>query len=77
VAAGEKERPHGISEQLSGQGNIVFGILTADGRVDGDRCRRLLGHAGDRAAVFHRAFDITPDPFQAQEQLIDLGFRAS
>jgi copper homeostasis protein len=58
-----------------GADGIVFGILTADGRVDGDRCRRLLRHAGDRAAVFHRALDITPDPFQAQEQLIDLGFR--
>jgi copper homeostasis protein len=25
--------------------------------------------------VFHRAFDVTPDPFEALEQLIDLGFR--
>jgi copper homeostasis protein len=30
---------------------------------------------GDRAAVFHRAFDVTPDPFEALEQLSDLGFR--
>jgi copper homeostasis protein len=58
-----------------GADGIVFGILTADGRVDGDRCRCLLRQAGDRAAVFHRAFDVTPDPYDALEQLIDLGFR--
>src|SRR5262245_2841152 len=58
-----------------GADGLVFGILTADGRVDGDRCRWFLRQAGDRAAVFHRAFDVTPDPFEAVEQLIDLGFR--
>jgi copper homeostasis protein len=45
-----------------GAEGIVFGILTADGRVDGDRCRCFVRQVGDRAAVFHRAFDITPDP---------------
>ncbi len=58
-----------------GAAGIVFGILTADGRVDNERCRRLLRQAGERPAVFHRAFDVTPDPFAALEQLIDLGFR--
>jgi len=58
-----------------GADGIVFGILSADGRVDGDRCRCLLRQVGARAAVFHRAFDVTPDPFEALEQLIDLGFR--
>ncbi len=28
---------------------------------------------GKRQAVFHRAFDVTPDPFHALEELIDLG----
>jgi copper homeostasis protein len=58
-----------------GADGIVFGILTADGRVDWERCRRLLRQVGDRAAVFHRAFDVTPDPVEALERLIDLGFR--
>src|SRR5262249_27045485 len=58
-----------------GADGIVFGILTADGRVDADRCRRLVRQAGGRAAVFHRAFDVTPDPWAALEQLIDLGLR--
>jgi copper homeostasis protein len=58
-----------------GADGVVFGILTADGGVDGDRCRRLVRQAGSFAAVFHRAFDVTPDPFAALEQLIDLGLR--
>jgi copper homeostasis protein len=58
-----------------GADGIVFGILTADGHVDVDRCRCLLRQVGDRAAVFHRAFDVTPKPFEAMAQLIDLGFR--
>jgi copper homeostasis protein len=58
-----------------GADGIVFGILTADGRVDADRCRCLVRQAGDRAAVFHRAFDVSPDPFAALEELIELGVR--
>jgi copper homeostasis protein len=58
-----------------GADGIVFGILTSDGQVDTHRCRRLVRQAGDRAVVFHRAFDVIPDPFAALEQLIDLGFR--
>jgi copper homeostasis protein len=58
-----------------GADGIVFGILTADGRVDIERCRNLMRQAGDQEAVFHRAFDVTPDPFESLEQLIELGFR--
>ncbi len=58
-----------------GADGIVFGILTADGQVDRDRCRLLVRQAGERAAVFHRAFDVTPDPFAALDQLIELGCR--
>src|SRR4051794_21066209 len=54
-----------------GADGIVFGILTAEGHVDADRCRRLVRQTGARAAVFHRAFDVTPDPLAALEQLID------
>jgi copper homeostasis protein len=58
-----------------GADGIVLGILTEDGRVDAERCRLLVRQAGPRQVVFHRAFDVTPDPFAALEQLIDLGFR--
>jgi copper homeostasis protein len=58
----------------AGADGIAFGILTADGEVDRNRCRQLRDSCGDRDAVFHRAFDVTPDPFAALDALIDLGF---
>jgi copper homeostasis protein len=57
----------------NGADGIVFGILQSDGRIDMPRCRRLRQLIGKRQAVFHRAFDVTPDPFEALEQLVDLG----
>lgn len=59
-----------------GADGLALGVLTAGGEVDFERCRRLVrlltpGHE----AVFHRAFDATPDPFAALETLIALGFR--
>lgn len=56
-----------------GADGIVFGILQPDGTVDRQRTRSLLSRIGSRQAVFHRAFDVTPDPFRALEELIDLG----
>ncbi len=57
-----------------GADGIVFGILHGDGTVDIARTRQLRERIGNRQAVFHRAFDVTPDPFRALEELIDLGF---
>ena len=56
-----------------GADGIVFGILKDDGTVDIARTRILRERIGTRQAVFHRAFDVTPDPFRALEELIDLG----
>jgi copper homeostasis protein len=56
-----------------GADGIVFGILTADGKVDLPRSQRIRRLIGDKQAVFHRAFDVTPEPFEALEQLIDMG----
>jgi copper homeostasis protein len=56
----------------AGADGIVFGILQADGRIDLARCRRIRQLIGERQAVFHRAFDVTPDPYEALEQLVDL-----
>jgi copper homeostasis protein len=54
---------------------IAFGILHADGSIDVERCRPIREQVGARGdTVFHRAFDLTPDPLLALEQLIDLGF---
>ena len=58
-----------------GADGIVFGFLHADGTVDAERTSnfvRIAAEAG-RAAVFHRAFDLTPDPFAALETLIQCG----
>jgi copper homeostasis protein len=52
---------------------IAVGLLTSDGRIDVPKCRELFEAAGDLEIVFHRAFDLTPEPHDALEQLIDLG----
>jgi copper homeostasis protein len=55
---------------------VAFGVLTAEGAIDLERCRALVKRVGGgREAIFHRAFDVTPDPLTALEQLIDLGVR--
>lgn len=56
-----------------GADGIVFGMLNRDGTVDSKRTRAMRERIGSRQAVFHRAFDVTPDPFRALEELIDLG----
>jgi copper homeostasis protein len=56
-----------------GVAGIAFGILTEQGNVDRARSQLLLKLVGQRQAVFHRAFDVTPDPLAALEELIDLG----
>ncbi|MCB9158821.1 MAG: copper homeostasis protein CutC [Caldilineaceae bacterium] len=56
-----------------GADGLVFGVLHADGRVDAARTAQLVARCGPRAAVFHRAFDVTPDPADALATLIDVG----
>jgi copper homeostasis protein len=57
----------------NGADGVVFGILESDGNIDLHRTRRIRDIIGDRQAVFHRAFDVTPDPFRALDQLVDIG----
>ena len=57
----------------AGADGVVFGILTGDGAIDVGRTRRIRDIVGDRQSVFHRAFDVTADPFRALDQLVDLG----
>lgn len=55
----------------------VIGILDADGNVDMERTARLMAAAGDgvnKSFTFHRAFDMTADPFRALEDIVSLGF---
>ena len=52
---------------------VVFGVLDADGGVDADRTRRLIELARPLSVTFHRAFDMSRDPFAALETLMTLG----
>ena len=54
---------------------IAFGILTPDGTIDLERCRQMVKLAAGREVVFHRAFDVVPDPLKALDQLMDLGVK--
>jgi copper homeostasis protein len=56
-----------------GADGVVIGMLTAEGRVDQARTRALMDSAGPLAVTFHRAFDMTRDPFEALETLAGLG----
>ncbi len=58
----------------AGAEGVVFGALHPDGSIDEASCRALRDAALGREVVFHRAFDVTPDPFRALDQLIGLGF---
>ncbi len=58
----------------AGCDGIVTGILTAEGKVDKKRCKELLALAYPLEATFHRAFDRVKDPFEALEDIIELGF---
>ena len=59
----------------AGAEGVAFGVLTDRREVDLRRCRRVvkLIESAGADAVFHRAFDSVRDPFDALEQLIDLG----
>jgi copper homeostasis protein len=59
--------------KAEGADGVVFGLLTADGAADVERSRDLVGLARPLSVTFHRAFDVTSDPFAALEALIDLG----
>ena len=61
-----------ICKQLGCDG-IVTGILKSDGTVDKDRMKVLVNIAYPMSVTFHRAFDRTKDPFQAMEDIIEIG----
>jgi copper homeostasis protein len=57
----------------NGADGLVFGVLDSEGNIDVTRTRRLRELTGNKQSVVHRAFDVTPDPMRALDQLIELG----
>ena len=56
-----------------GADGVVIGVLMPDARVDVERARRLIAAARPLSVTFHRAFDMTEDPWRALDALIGLG----
>lgn len=59
----------------NGSDGIVFGFLDEDGNIQTQRVKEFVSLAKQyhKEAIFHRAFDCVPSPYQAIEQLIALG----
>jgi copper homeostasis protein len=56
-----------------GANGVVFGLLEPDGQIDRGRTAELVALARPLPATFHRAFDVSRDPFEALDTLIALG----
>lgn len=52
---------------------ISIGAQRVDGRIDTERMKEFVELAGPMGVTCNRAFDATPDMFQALEDLIDAG----
>jgi copper homeostasis protein len=59
--------------KAEGADAVVIGLLLPDGTIDAKRSKELIVLARPMLATFHRAFDMTPDPFAALETLVELG----
>jgi len=58
-----------------GVDGVVFGILNPDGTLDKKRCKELIDLARPLQVTCHRCFDMTPNPYQALEDCIEVGFK--
>jgi len=61
-----------LCKQLGCDG-IVIGLLNKDGAIDKKRTAALIEIAYPMGVTFHRAFDRCRDPWEAMEQLIEIG----
>ena len=61
-----------VAKQLGADG-LVFGVLNANGTVNESQTRELIELTHPLAVTFHRAFDLTRDPYEALEAVIRTG----
>ncbi|KAK0087538.1 hypothetical protein PV325_000788 [Microctonus aethiopoides] len=57
-----------------GVDGFVFGGLNSDCTIDVNCCSKIISVAKPLPVTFHRAFDEVKNPFEALEQIINLGF---
>lgn len=57
-----------------GMTGVVIGAARPDHTLDLDMLARLRDAAGPLEVCLHRVFDLTPDPFAAIDQAVELGF---
>jgi copper homeostasis protein len=53
---------------------VVLGVARPDGTLDTKVLKRLVDAAGPMQTCLHRVFDLTPDPFAAIDQAVEMGF---
>jgi len=58
----------------AGAAGVVVGALTPEGLLDLQKMRAMSAAVKGFEMTCHRAFDFTPDPVEALEQLIEMGF---
>lgn len=59
--------------EQAGLAGVAFGVTLPDGRPDADAMARLMLAARGLKTVWHRSFDLAPDPFAALELAVGLG----
>ena len=61
-----------ITLKEMGVNGVVIGMLNADGTIDVERSSRLIELARPLEVTYHRAFDVTADPFRSLDDIIGL-----